>query len=129
MRVEPDKGNWDGTEITEEFGAPKGDCPLEEFKIQPCAGNSTFIVGKEASSKIFGSLPAQRNRFYDLHETRWRGGSLLHDRNPRGIKSCSVSCEQSYSCAGKNIGKHTVTRHFRAEKSGKKITEVSVEKS
>lgn len=111
ISVQPSSQNRDGTRIVESFKPPTSDCP-KEFGINPCTGSSTFIVGAKRESPIFGSLPATRNRFYDFHETRWKGGSLLHDRNPSGKDSCKVTCEQQYSCGGTVIGTHTITRTF-----------------
>jgi hypothetical protein len=130
IKVEPDAQSWDGTSIVESF--PTGvtsDCP-KEFGITPCGGSSTFIVGVEKTSPVFGTFPATKNRFYDVHETRWKGGSLLHDRNPGGIASCKISCEQNYSCGGAVIGKHTITRTFTKGKVGSvDVTNVSVAKT
>ena len=117
MRVDPDSQNWDGTSIVESFGPATSDCP-QEFGIHPCSGHTTFTVGSEGHSPIFGTLAATRNRFYDYHETRWRGGSLLHDRNPQGKSSCQIECEQQYSCQGTQIGKHKIKRTFTKGKSG-----------
>jgi len=129
MRVEPDSTNWDGTQIVESLKQTKTTCP-KEFNISPCNGNSTFTVGAEAKSSVLGPLEGKRNRFYDFHITRWNRGSLLHDRNPGNIDSCQVECEQSYSCGGVVIGKHTVTRTFTKGKSGSRdVTLVAVTKS
>jgi hypothetical protein len=130
MKVEPDSQTWDGTNIVESFpSAATSDCP-KEFGINPCSGHSTFPVGTTQTSSVFGSLPATKNHFYDLHETRWKGGSLLHDRNPGGINSCKISCEQNYSCGGAVIGKHTITRTFAKGKVGSvDVTFVTVAKT
>ena len=129
IKVEPDARNWDGTNIVETF--PTGitsDCP-KEFGISPCDGNSTFIFGASQNSHKFGALPATKNRFYDFHQTRWKGGSLLHERNPAGIDSCKISCEQNYSCGGTVIGKPTITRTFTKGKVGSvDVTNVDVTK-
>ncbi|MGZ8183428.1 MAG: hypothetical protein ACXWT1_15850 [Methylobacter sp.] len=128
MHVQPDSTNWDGTQIVESLKQTKNTCP-EEFKISPCSGNSTFTVGAEAKSSVLGTLEAKSNRFYDFHISRWNKGSLLHDRNPADIDSCQVECEQSYSCGGGVIGKHTVTRTFTKGKSGSRdVTLVAVTK-
>ena len=130
IKVEPDNQTWDGKEIVESFPKPlTSDCP-KEFGISPCAGNSHFIVGASRNSPVFGALPATKNRFYDFHETRWKGGSLLHDRNPGGIASCKISCEQNYACGGVVIGKHTITRTFTRNKVGSvDVTFVKVSKT
>lgn len=128
MQVQPDSTNWDGTQIVESLKQTKNTCP-EEFGISPCSGNSTFTVGAEAKSSVLGTLEAKHNRFYDFHISRWNKGSLLHDRNPADIDSCQVECEQSYSCDGGVIGKHTVTRTFTKGKSGSRdVTLVAVTK-
>jgi len=130
IKVEPDKQNWDGTGIVESFPKPlTSDCP-KEFGISPCGGSSTFIVGAKRDSPVFGALAATSNRFYDFHETRWKGGSLLHDRNPGGIASCKISCEQNYSCGGAVIGTHTITRTFTKGKvDSVDVTFVNVSKT
>jgi hypothetical protein len=128
MRVEPDSTTWDGVQIVEALKQTKNTCP-EEFGISPCSGNSTFPVGAEANSSVLGKLVAQRNRFYDHHFTRWNKGSLLHDRNPKNISSCEIVCEQNYSCGGKVIGTHTITRAFTKGTSGSRdVTLVNVTK-
>lgn len=129
MRVEPDATNWDGTQIVEANKRTKNTCP-EEFKIDPCSGKDTFTVGAERNSSVLGKLPATKNRFYDFHTSRWNIGSLLHERNPKNIDSCEAVCEQNYSCGGKVIGTHTVTRTFTKGKSGDRdVTLVNVKKT
>jgi len=128
MHVEPDSTNWDGAQIVESLKQTNNTCP-KEFKISPCSGNSTFTVGAEGKSSVLGMLEAKSNRFYDFHITRWNKGSLLHDRNSDNVDSCHVECEQSYSCDGVVIGKHTVTRNFTMGKSGSRdVTLVAVAK-
>ena len=129
IAVQPDSQTWDGASITESFKTPTSDCP-KEFGINPCSGNSVFPVGAGKNSPVFGSIPATRNRFPDFHETRWKGGSLLHERNPGGKDSCTIACEQQYSCGGKVIGTHTITRTFTKGKIGSvDVTFVSVSKT
>lgn len=129
MMVEPDTTNWDGAQIVESFKQTKSTCP-EEFGISPCSGSSTFTVGAEGNSSVLGKLAATKNRFYDFHITRWNKGSLLHDRNPKNIDSCEAVCEQNYSCGGKVIGTHKITRTFTKGKSGNRdVTLVNVKKS
>lgn len=129
MRVEPDSTDWDGTQIVESLKQTKNSCP-KEFNISPCIANRPFTVGAEGKSNVLGTLEAKHNRFYDFHTSRWNKGSLLHDRNPDNVDSCQVECEQSYSCGGVVIGKHTVTRTFTKGKSGSRdVTLVAVTKS
>lgn len=128
MKVEPNATDWDGAKIVESLKQTKNTCP-KEFGIAPCSGSSTFTVGVEANSSVLGKLPATKNRFYDFHTTRWNKGSLLHDRNPGNIDSCEVECEQTYSCGGTAIGKHTITRTFTKGTSGSRdVTLVAVTK-
>jgi len=129
MKVGPDSRTWDGASVIESFGPATSDCP-QEFGINPCSGHSTFPVGAGKKSPIFGDMPPARNRFYDFHETRWKGGSLLHDRNPQGKNTCKIECEQHYSCQGTEIGKHKITRTFSKGKSGStNVTLVEVTKT
>lgn len=129
MKVEPDTTNWDSTQIVESLKLTKSTCP-EEFGINPCSGSSTFTVGAESNSSVLGKLAATKNRFYDFHTTRWNKGSLLHDRNPKNIDSCEAVCEQNYSCGGKVIGTHKITRTFTKGKSGDRdVTLVNVKKT
>jgi hypothetical protein len=129
MRVEPDSTNWDGTKIIESNKQTKNSCPAE-FDISPCSGSDTFTVGPESNSSILGKLPATRNHFYDYHISRWNRGSLLHDRNAKDVASCEVVCEQNYSCGGKVIGTHTITRTVTKGTSGSRdVTLVAVTKT
>jgi hypothetical protein len=129
MRVEPDSQNWDGTKVIESNKLTTNTCPAE-FGISPCSGNSTFTVGDGTHSAVLGDLQGVHNRFFDHHITRWNSGSLLHDRNPKGIDSCQAVCEQKYLCGEKVIGTHTVTRTFRKGKSGDRdVTLVDVTKT
>lgn len=129
IRVEPTETNWDGTKIVEANKQTKNTCP-EEFGISPCSGADTFTVGAESNSSVIGKLAATQNHFYDFHTTRWNKGSLLHDRNPKDIDSCEIACEQKYSCDGKVIGTHAVTRTFTKGKSGTRdVTLVNVKKT
>lgn len=129
IRVEPTETNWDGTKIVEANKQTRNTCP-EEFGISPCSGADTFTVGAESNSSVIGKLAATQNHFYDFHTTRWNKGSLLHDRNPKDIDSCEVACEQKYSCDGKVIGTHSVTRTFTKGKSGTRdVTLVNVKKT
>jgi Domain of unknown function (DUF4157) len=129
IRAEPVSTNWDGTKISEANKQTKNTCP-KEFGISPCTGADTFTVGTESNSSVLGKLPATQNRFYDFHISRWNKGSLLHDRNPKNIDTCEAECEQSYSCGGVIIGKHTVTRTFSKGTSGSRdVTLVTVTKS
>jgi hypothetical protein len=115
IAVQPDSQTWDGASITESFKTPTSDCP-KEFGINPCSGNSVFPVGAGKHSPVFGAIPATRNRFPDFHETRWN--------------SCTIACEQQYSCGGKVIGTHTITRTFTKGKIGSvDVTFVSVAKT
>jgi hypothetical protein len=131
IRVGPEPRTWDGVQITEALSTQSNTCP-EGLLPSPCAGSSTFTVGQARHSRILGDLAGLRNRFYDFHATSWRGGSLLHDptRNPKDVNSCQVVCDQQYSCEGKVIGKHTITRTLtKGVHNGQPVTIVNATKS
>ena len=131
MRVRPDERTWDGTKIAESLTELPGTCPAGLTK-SPCEGGPPFTVG--APTKGFSLHPAEPgliNRFYDFHRTRSEI-SLLHDRtrNPSGMNSCQASCKQEYSCGGKVIGQHVITRKFRKGAfAGKDVTIIDVTKT
>ncbi len=118
MRVRPDERTWDGTQITEALTAGANTCPDTLTRGEPCSGGSTFTVGAPSgnSSVLSGPRPGAINRFWDFHTThvRPRTVSVLHDpaRNPAGLNTCSTVCNQQYSCDGRVIGRHTITRTY-----------------
>lgn len=131
MRTEPVNRNWDGTPITESVSTVSNTCP-SGVANNACTGSSTFTVGAPGRSARIGQLQAQRNRFYDFHISKWRTGSLLHDRtrNPRNINSCTVVCNQTYSCLRNVIGRHRITRNYsKGVYNGNDVTIVNVTKT
>ncbi len=131
MRVHPGERTWDGSQVTESLSVRSNNCPAGVART-PCAGDSTFTVGDGGRSSRIGQLPGRINRFYDFHVTKWRTGSLLHDRsrNPDDVDRCQVSCDQRYSCGERVIGRHRVTRTFRkGTHGGHGVTIVDVIKS
>jgi len=114
MRVLPKETNWDGIRIAESLTRDSAStCPIG-LTAQPCVGGPPFTVGDGSKgSSVLPPQPGQQNRFYDFHRTR-SDISLLHDatRNPKGMNLCTMICNQSYSCGGTVIGKHSITRTF-----------------
>jgi hypothetical protein len=133
MRVLPDTTNWNGTHIDEALTVnTSGTCP-GGLTPHPCSAGPGFTVGAPSgASAILPAQPAQRNRFYDFHTTKWRSASLLHDttRNPGGMNSCTMICNQAYSCGGAVIGRFTITRKLTKDTfNGTDVTRVSVSKT
>jgi hypothetical protein len=132
MRVLPAHTNWDATWVTELVTPGANNCPAGIFGSSgPCTGNSTFFIGAPRYSTVLGNLPGLPNRFYDFHPSRFRE-SVLHDpvRNPTGLNSCRVVCNQQYSCNRVVIGQHTITRDYRKGlHAGRDVTIVEVTKT
>jgi hypothetical protein len=132
MRVVPDSITWDGKQITEALTQTSSTCPAGLTHPGPCSGMSTFTVGAASGgSALIPRQPPMRNRFYDFHTSRSHSVSFLHDptRNPTGMNSCETVCRQEYSCNGKVIGAHQITRQFRKDMfNGQKVTIVDVTK-
>jgi hypothetical protein len=133
MRVRPDQRTWDGTKIAESLTEVPGTCPSTLTRPGPCEGGPPFTVGAPTKgSSVEPAQPGLINRFYDFHRSRSTSVSFLHDktRNPAGLNSCQTSCKQEYSCDGKVIGKHLITRTFRkGTYRGKDVTIVDVTKT
>lgn len=132
MRVLPDRTTWDGRQVTEFLTQTSSTCPPGLTSPGPCHGNSTFTVGAASgASGVIPQQPAMRNRFYDFHTSRSRRISFLHDatRNPAGINSCEVMCQQEYLCNNKVIGTHRIARQFRKGTfNGRNVTIIDVTK-
>lgn len=133
MRVRPDQRTWDGTKIAESLTEVPGTCPSTLTRPGPCEGGPPFTVGAPTKgSSVQPAQPGLINRFYDFHRSRSTTISFLHDktRNPAGLNSCQTSCKQEYSCDGKVIGRHLITRTFRkGTHAGKDVTIVDVTKT
>jgi hypothetical protein len=132
MRVLPKETNWDGTRIAESLTRDSASTCPNGLTSQPCAGGPPFTVGDGSKgSSVLPPQPSQQNHFYDFHRIR-SDISLLHDvtRNPKDLGSCTMICNQSYSCGGTVIGKHSITRTFtKGTYDGKDVTLVSVTKT
>ncbi|MGH9764801.1 MAG: hypothetical protein ACREAC_28535, partial [Blastocatellia bacterium] len=131
IKVGPDVKNWDGSYVFETNTTTKSDCPVE-FGTNLCSGNSHFPIGEGHKFRFGGTLPPVHNQFYDVHETFWKGGSLLHDkaRNPKGVSTCQSVCEQQYHCGNLTLGKYAVSRTFKMAKQGvRDVTVVDVTKT
>ena len=133
MKVLPDATTWDGVSVVESMVSGRSTCPATLTQPGPCRGSSTFVVGAASGrSNVQPVQPAARNTFYDFHTTHTRALSVLHDagRNPSGVNSCQVVCDQTYSCAGTAVGHHTITRSFtKGTFNSQNVTMVSVTKT
>lgn len=97
------------------------DCPKEVYtrdgkETEPCTGNKCLDINRYGSSgdaSTGSSLPDGKTSFIDLHRTR-SAASLLEGT---GKTSCSVVCEQVYTCDRQSAttGKFTITRNFKAD--------------
>jgi hypothetical protein len=131
MRVRPGERTWDGTRIQESLTTISNTCPASFSPTPECSGTSVFTVGEPGRSSRIGDQPGLVNRFYDFHVSRTRDLSRLHDatRNPQGVNSCETVCQQNYSCDGRDIGRHTVSRQFtKGTFGGRDVTLVAVTK-
>jgi hypothetical protein len=75
-------------------------CPVS-LVVGGCTGSSTFTPGRnQVASCASVAMPA--SGFVDRHTIQVRGVSVLHDatRNPAGLTSCSMICNQRYFVAG-----------------------------
>lgn len=117
MHLLPDTTNWASAQVFEVVSLRSSTCPAS---WNLCSGtNQPFPIGQQRYSTILGTLPAERNRIYDFHTSRWNR-SRLHDagENPTGMDSCEVSCNQSYVCGNRLLGSFVVTRRFRKGRYG-----------
>lgn len=126
MQVGPQaSGPFDGDQITEAVSdnfVMQATCPTSFGPY--CRGSDTFTVGLGASG--FGvTKPAAPNTFYDFHTTVF-AVSLL---DAAGMNSCTVSCNQTYSCGGNIIGSFLITRDMSKDAiQNTPVTRVTVTK-
>jgi hypothetical protein len=100
MQVGPSSVDWEFTPITETVTAGANSCPAS---VGPCAGNSTFSVGSDDDGSTMVDTiptPATTNVFYDNHTVTSPSNLLA----AAGKTSCSFTCNQTYSCGGKQLG-------------------------
>jgi hypothetical protein len=96
-------------------------CPAQVYTrdgtvTSPCMGNKCLDInrygsaGDSATGSTLSDGPAS---FIDLHRTRFRN-SLLEGS---GVSSCSVVCQQSYSCDRTHAatGSFRIIRNFQAD--------------
>ena len=137
---DPSGKNWDGTAIHENLRNVKNTCGSQGTNA--CSnrsgeaggtGGSSFKVGQASNFLELASLPAARNRFYDLHVFVTKGSSLLHVLNR---PSCEIQCEQFYDCGGRRFGPdftitYTMTRGSVPRSAGgfHAVTRVHVSKA
>lgn len=96
-------------------------CPASMYQsggsaISPCTGNRCLDINRygQAGDANTGSLVSDGpTSFVDLHRTR-SPNSLLEGT---GTSSCSVVCEQIYSCdrTHPTTGRFRITRNFQAD--------------
>lgn len=95
-------------------------CPEQVYNrggqtTSPCSGNKCLDInryGSAGDSATGSTLSDGPTSFIDLHRTRFRT-SLLEGS---GVSSCSVVCEQTYSCDRTHAatGRFRITRNYRA---------------
>jgi hypothetical protein len=104
---DPSGRNWDGTAIHENLSRVKNTCGNQGNNAcsnrsgESGGTGSAFRVGAASNFLGLATLPAVRNRFYDLHAFANKGSSLLHQLNR---ENCEVQCEQFYDCGGTRFG-------------------------
>lgn len=96
-------------------------CPSQVYNrdgntTSPCTGNKCLDInryGSAGDSATGSTLSDGPTSFIDLHRTRFRT-SLLEGS---GVSSCSVVCQQSYSCDRTHpaTGNFKITRNFQAD--------------
>lgn len=94
-------------------------CPSQVYNrdgstTSPCIGNKCLEInryGSAGDSATRSTLSDGPTSFIDLHRTRFRT-SLLEGS---GVSSCSVVCQQSYSCDRTHAatGNFRITRNFQ----------------
>ena len=106
--------------MKEQLTTVSNTCPAQvysrggETASQPCAGNRCLDINKHPSAgdaATHSMLGDDATSFIDLHRTR-HPNSLLAGSN---TNSCSVVCDQVYSCDRTNAttGKFRITRNFQ----------------
>lgn len=138
MKAGPDGTNWNDYVVSEKvtlIAAPEKACTADDLfptSLESlCKGSSTFTIGCGAATRYGCSMPAQGNRFYDIHDTNDTTSAL-----PPGHKPCVVVCDQQYFCGinednePRVIGSFTITRTFNNIKIADDIyrTKVTVTK-
>jgi len=95
-------------------------CPDQVYQrggrtIEPCTGNKCLDInqyGNAGDGLTRSTVSDGPTSFLDLHRTRSRT-SLLEGSN---VRSCSVVCEQTYSCDRRHpaSGRFRITRNYQA---------------
>ena len=125
MNVGPGKDH-SGHCMKEKLTTTSNNCPEQVHtrngeKVEPCTGNKCLDIntGSTAGDPLTGStVTDDKTSFIDLHRTRNKT-SLLEGS---GVKSCSVVCEQNYSCDRKHPTneKFRITRNYKLDTHKKK---------
>jgi hypothetical protein len=100
--------------MKEHLTVVSNDCPAGVYTrggqtIQPCSGNKCLDINRYGSMWGVSDGPTS---FLDMHRTRSRE-SLLEGT---GVSSCSVVCEQTYTCdqLHATTGTFRITRNYQA---------------
>ena len=104
--------DWAGTVIHENLKNITNTCGEK----QACSNahgeggkaGSTFKVGEGGDFLGLTKLPAEKNKFWDLHVIGLKGVSLLRKL---GKPSCEIQCEQYYDCASKRFGPNFIVTY------------------
>jgi hypothetical protein len=106
--------------MKETLATVSNNCPAQVYQregraTQPCTGNKCLDINRygNAGDGLTGStVPDGPTSFLDLHRTRNRR-SLLEGA---GSSSCSVVCEQTYTCdrTQATTGRFRITRNYQA---------------
>ncbi|MGD0214915.1 MAG: IPT/TIG domain-containing protein [Terriglobales bacterium] len=121
-------GNWDLTPITESFTGRVTTCPSIIPLAKTCSPGSPFIVGKYGETEFGAKFEAEHNIFYDEHLVTNPAVSILSQ--PGAPNECTVTCQQMYSCGGKQIGAFTIVKSLTLGTiRGTPVTNVNITKT
>lgn len=125
MKVGPGKDHT-GHCMKEKLTTVSNNCPEQVHtrggeKVEPCTGNKCLDIntGSTAGDPLTrSSVTDDATSFIDLHRTRNKA-SLLEGSK---VKSCSVVCEQNYSCDRKHptSEKFRITRDYKLDSHKRK---------
>ncbi|MDQ2844009.1 MAG: hypothetical protein M3Y72_23815 [Acidobacteriota bacterium] len=113
----------DGAQISEAITNGSNSCPIQAN----CGGGEPFTVGPPNATQMYGiQFPNVDNAFYDQHVIL-NGSDIL---GGTGVTSCSVTCNQTYSCGGVAIGKFAIKYNLNhGTLNGQGVTNVSAVKT
>jgi hypothetical protein len=102
MLVSGSSGPYTGALITETVAAAGTTCQQQSWQNSACVGGDTFQVGNPLS-RWGTNFASNTNIFYDTH------GLISSNNLLSGTANCTISCHQTYTCGGNNIGNFTIT--------------------